>query len=129
MSLWLRRLDSALLQPASASLIVSEGVPVSIQGRGHLFDIAPLDDEAETWVEVAREIQKRDIACVHLSDQLTIAAEGMPQGFSMSLGATYRGTLIAAGGFDRESAERALESGGTGFNRFRSTFHCKSRPS
>lgn len=65
MSLWLRRLDSALLQPASAGLIVSEGVPVSIQSRGHLFDIAPFDDEAETWVEVAREIQKRDIACVH----------------------------------------------------------------
>lgn len=86
-------------------------VGVRISPFGRLFDMAPFDDEAQTWVEVAREIQKRDIAYVHLSDQLTIGAEGMPEGFATSFRETYRGTLIAAGGFDRESAEGALLSG------------------
>lgn len=86
-------------------------VGVRISPFGRLFDMAPFDDEAQTWVEVAREVQQRDIAYVHLSDQLTIGAEGMPDGFARSFRETFRGTLIAAGGFDRESAERALESG------------------
>lgn len=86
-------------------------VGVRISPFGRLFDMASFDDEAETWVEVAREIQKRDIAYVHLSDQLTIGAEGMPDGFAKSFRETYQGTLIAAGGFDRESAEGALISG------------------
>ena len=86
-------------------------VGVRISPFGRLFDMAPFDDEAQTWVEVARGIQQRDIAYVHLSDQLTIGAEGMPDGFARSFRETFRGTLIAAGGFDRESAERALESG------------------
>lgn len=86
-------------------------VGVRISPFGRLFDMAPFDDEAETWVEVAREIQQRDIAYVHLSDQLTIGAECMPEGFATSFRETYRGTLIAAGGFDRDSAVGALVSG------------------
>ena len=86
-------------------------VGVRISPFGRLFDMASFHDEAETWVEIAREIQKRDIAYVHLSDQLTIGAEGMPDGFAKSFRETYQGTLIAAGGFDRESAEGALVSG------------------
>jgi 2,4-dienoyl-CoA reductase-like NADH-dependent reductase (Old Yellow Enzyme family) len=35
----------------------------------------------------------------------------MPEGFATSFRETYRGTLIAAGGFDRDSAVGALVSG------------------
>lgn len=96
---------------AVAAAIGREKVGVRISPFGRLFDMAPFEDEAETWVTVAAELQKRNIAYVHLSDQLTIGAERMPQGFAKQFRASYRGTLIAAGGFDRESAEAALEAG------------------
>jgi 2,4-dienoyl-CoA reductase-like NADH-dependent reductase (Old Yellow Enzyme family) len=68
-------------------------------------------DEAETWVALAAEFEKRKLAYVHLSDQLTIGAEKMPADFAQAFRRTYTGTLIAAGGFVKESAERALQSG------------------
>lgn len=91
--------------------IGAANVGVRISPFGRLFDMAAFDDEAETWVSVASELEKRAIAYVHLSDQLTIGAERMPEGFAKSFRNSYTGTLIAAGGFDRERAEAALESG------------------
>jgi 2,4-dienoyl-CoA reductase-like NADH-dependent reductase (Old Yellow Enzyme family) len=96
---------------AVAAEIGCDKVGVRISPFGRLFDMVPFEDEAETWVTVAIELQKRNIAYVHLSDQLTIGAQGMPDGFAKSFRASYRGTLIAAGGFDRQSAEAALEAG------------------
>jgi hypothetical protein len=71
----------------------------------------PYADEAETWVAAAEAFNERPLAYVHLSDQLTIGAEKMPEGFGHAFRQAYRGTLMAAGGFDRDSAERALASG------------------
>jgi N-ethylmaleimide reductase len=71
----------------------------------------PYADEAETWVTLAGEFEKRGLAYVHLSDQLTIGAEKMPADFATSFRKTYTGTLIAAGGFDKAGAEQALQSG------------------
>jgi 2,4-dienoyl-CoA reductase-like NADH-dependent reductase (Old Yellow Enzyme family) len=96
---------------AVAAEIGRDKVGVRISPFGRLFDMAPFEDEAETWVTVAAELQKRSIAYVHLSDQLTIGAERMPEGFAKNFRESYRGTLIAAGGFDRDSAEAALEAG------------------
>lgn len=96
---------------AVADAIGRGKVGVRISPFGRLFDMAPFDDEAQTWVAVAHAIHQRDIAYVHLSDQLTIGAERMPVGFAQTFRESYQGTLIAAGGFDRESAQAALESG------------------
>lgn len=96
---------------AVADAIGRSKVGVRVSPFGRLFDMAPFDDEAETWVAVARELQNRRIAYVHLSDQLTIGAERMPEGFAQTFRDSYQGTLIAAGGFDRESAVAALASG------------------
>lgn len=96
---------------AVAAAIGRGKVGVRISPFGRLFDMAAFEDEAETWVQVAKALQQRDIAYVHLSDQLTIGAEGMPEGFARTFRASYQGTLIAAGGFARDSAQRALETG------------------
>lgn len=86
-------------------------VGVRISPFGRLFDMEPYADEAETWVAIAAAFEARPLAYVHLSDQLTIGAEKMPEHFAASFRESYRGPLIAAGGFDRSSAERALEVG------------------
>ncbi|WCT74443.1 alkene reductase [Sphingomonas naphthae] len=86
-------------------------VGVRISPFGRLFDMHAYPDEAETWVAAAAAFNARPLAYVHLSDQLTIGAERMPEGFAHAFRQAYRGTLIAAGGFDRDSAEAALKSG------------------
>jgi len=96
---------------AISAEVGSNRVGVRISPFGRLYDMAPFADEAETWVELAGKLQHRQLAYVHLSDQLTIGAEKLPDGFASSFCKTFRGTLIAAGGFDKESGTRALESG------------------
>lgn len=99
---------------AVAAEIGGNRVGVRLSPFGRLYDMAPYADEAETWVALAAELEARSLAYVHLSDQLTIGAEKMPEGFAASFCKTYRGTLIAAGGFDKTSGTRALESGALG---------------
>ncbi|MDF0545902.1 alkene reductase [Sphingobium sp. H39-3-25] len=91
--------------------IGGERVGVRISPFGRLFDMEPYDDEAQTWVALAAAFEARSLAYVHLSDQLTIGAEKMPENFAAAFRKTYRGTLIAAGGFTRETAEEALRTG------------------
>lgn len=84
---------------------------VRIAPYGRLFDMSPYADEEATWIALANEFQNRPLAYVHLSDQLTLGAEQMPEGFAERFRKAYRRTLIAAGGFTLESGEIALEAG------------------
>ncbi|UAK24022.1 alkene reductase [Sphingomonas nostoxanthinifaciens] len=96
---------------AIAAEVGSNRLGVRISPFGRLYSMAPYADEAQTWVTLAAEFEKRGLAYVHLSDQLTIGAEKMPVDFAAAFRTTYTGTLIAAGGFDATSAEQALQSG------------------
>ncbi|TCQ97183.1 alkene reductase [Neorhizobium sp. JUb45] len=86
-------------------------VGVRISPFGRLYDMRPFDDEAETWLCLAEELNFRKPAYVHLSDQLTMGLPGIPDGFAASFCDGFRGTLIAAGGFDREKGEKAIAEG------------------
>ncbi|WCM53240.1 alkene reductase [Pseudomonas sp. WJP1] len=96
---------------ALATEIGSARVGVRLSPFGRLFDMHPYAEEAETWLSLASALNDRDLAYVHLSDQLTIGAEAIPEGFANQFRQAYQGTLIAAGGFNRELAEAALETG------------------
>lgn len=102
-----------LLETADAvsTAIGSNRLGVRISPFGRLNDMRPFADEAETWLQTARELDVRNLAYVHLSDQLTMGLEGIPDGFAARFCERFRGTLIAAGGFDREKAEEALSQG------------------
>jgi 2,4-dienoyl-CoA reductase-like NADH-dependent reductase (Old Yellow Enzyme family) len=91
--------------------IGSNRVSVRLSPFGRLYDMRPYADEKQTWLELAQALTQRELAYVHLSDQLTIGAQGIPEGFATQFRQAYRGTLIAAGGFTRQTAEQALESG------------------
>lgn len=96
---------------AVSEAIGAHRVGVRISPYGHLFECDDFDDEAETWQQAASEFQTRDLAYVHLSDQLTIGANKMPEDFPRKFREIYQGTLIAAGGFDKAHAEQAIASG------------------
>lgn len=59
---------------------------------------------------LAQELGKRNLAYVHLSDQRTLGAD-CDTSFFVQFRKAHAGTLIVAGGFDRNSAEAALQEG------------------
>lgn len=90
--------------------IGSRHVGVRISPFGRLYDMHPFDDEKQTWLALAAELGRRDLAYVHLSDQRTIGAD-CETAFFDEFRKAYPGTLIIAGGFDKTSAEAALKAG------------------
>lgn len=96
---------------ALAAEIGSDRVGVRLSPFGRLFDMHPYAEETDTWLSLASALNERGLAYVHLSDQLTIGAEAIPQGFASRFRQAYQGTLIAAGGFNRALAETVLEQG------------------
>ncbi|WP_251977540.1 alkene reductase [Salinicola avicenniae] len=91
--------------------IGADRVGIRLSPFGRFNDLEAFDDEAETWVAMAGELEARGPVYVHLSDQLTLGAEKIPDGFAERFCETWTGTLIAAGGFDQASGERALVNG------------------
>lgn len=85
-------------------------VGVRISPFGRLYDMHDYDDEAGTWLALAEELGKRNLAYVHLSDQRTLGAD-CETSFFVHFRKAYAGTLIVAGGFDQSSAQAALQEG------------------
>jgi N-ethylmaleimide reductase len=59
---------------------------------------------------LANELSSRRLAYVHISDQETLGEQAIPQDFVDRFRRAYTGTLIPAGGFNRESAQAALDA-------------------
>ncbi|QEI08521.1 alkene reductase [Pigmentiphaga aceris] len=93
-----------------STAIGSQHVGVRISPFGRLYDMHPYDDEKQTWLTLAAELGRRNLAYVHLSDQRTIGAD-CETAFFTDFRKAYPGTLIVAGGFDQDSANAALKAG------------------
>ncbi|MBA5600958.1 alkene reductase [Pectobacterium aroidearum] len=78
---------------------------------GRLFDMHAFDGEEETWLQLAAKLSERSLAYVHLSDQKTLGQQAIPDGFVEKFRAAYDGTLVIAGGFDKQRAEVYLQEG------------------
>ena len=71
----------------------------------------PFADEEDTWLAVADAFSLRQLAYVHLSDQETLGAEAIPAGFVDRFRKRYHGRLVLAGGFEKDTAQAALDAG------------------
>lgn len=96
---------------AIAGAIGGARVGVRVSPFGRLYDLRPYADEEKTWMSVAEAFNDRELAYVHLNYQPTVTAAEVPAGFGERFRKVYKGTLIAAGGFDREIAETELAKG------------------
>jgi 2,4-dienoyl-CoA reductase-like NADH-dependent reductase (Old Yellow Enzyme family) len=94
-----------------SAAIGSKRVGVRIAPFGRLYGIGAFDGELETWTTLAEKLSDRNIAYLHLSDQSTIGGDGIPRNVSEVIRRAYRGTLMSAGGHDKQSAERAIALG------------------
>lgn len=95
---------------AVVAAIGSHRVGIRLSPFNRIFDMPAFEDEADTWMELARELAGRGLAYVHLSNReaiLAAAGEGFIRGFR----AAHDGTLILAGNYTRATAESDLASG------------------
>lgn len=91
--------------------IGSSQTAIRLSPFGRLHDMPAYRDEEETWLTVARELSSRDMAYVHLSDQQSLGETAIEESFLGKFRSAYNGTLILAGGFEKNQAEAALDSG------------------
>ncbi|NGZ85191.1 alkene reductase [Duganella aceris] len=95
---------------AVAAAIGADRVGIRLAPFGRFNDMRPFEQERETWLALASELSKRNLAYVHLSDQETLGEQGIPQGFVAEFRAAYAGTLILAGGYDKQRGVAALDA-------------------
>ena len=86
------------------------GVRISPGGS---FNAMPADDPhmQETFVLLARELDARGIAYLHINDQTTFGLPGIPAGMLQKLRDAFSGTIIVCGGYDAERARQAIDEG------------------
>ncbi|HZJ98283.1 MAG TPA: alkene reductase [Oligella sp.] len=96
---------------AVVAKIGKERTGIRLAPFNRIFDMHAFDGEDETWEALARELSKRDLAYVHISnrDQLVANEEGKAR--LQRFRDNYKGTLILAGLYTQEEAERDVESG------------------
>ncbi|WP_165855125.1 alkene reductase [Marinobacter sp. JSM 1782161] len=86
-------------------------VGIRLSPFGRLHDLGDFDGEEETFLYLARELGKRNIAYVHIMDQASRGAPAMPEGFLAKFREAYNGTLILAGGLDKAKAGELIDAG------------------
>lgn len=79
-------------------------VGVRISPFAHLADLDAFDGEEATWLALSGALAQRDIAYIHASHMGSAA-------FQQRFRACYPGTLMLAGGFDGDSAVKAIAAG------------------
>lgn len=96
---------------ALAGEIGSSRVGIRLSPFGRLYDMQPFDDEENTWLTLARELSKRKLAYVHLSDQKSFIGVGIGKDFLQKFRDAYTGTVILTGSLYQQAGEELIEFG------------------
>ncbi|MCW2834736.1 MAG: nemA [Nocardioides sp.] len=88
----------------------SERVGIRISPIGS-FNGTEDPDGAESGLYVARELARRDLAFLHLSEPDWAGGPQLDDGFRRELRATHPGPIIGAGNYDADKAQRLLDAG------------------
>lgn len=97
---------------AVSNAIGADKTGIRLAPFGRLFDMHGFEGEEKTWLTLAEQLSHRSLAYVHISDQQTLGAQAIPEGFTDKFRHAYQGTLIIAGGFNKARAEAVLQTGG-----------------
>jgi len=78
---------------------------------GRFNDMPAFDDEDETWLAIGAELSGRGVAYVHISDQASLGAQAIPDGFVARFRKAFKGgTLMVAGGYEFKNGQEALDA-------------------
>lgn len=88
-----------------------ERVGIRISPFNRVFDMPAFEGEKESWIELARELSKRSLAYVHISNRDALIANEEGKAFLKQFRKTYAGTLILAGMYTKGEGERDIRDG------------------
>ncbi|MGW0172384.1 alkene reductase [Rhodococcus sp. NPDC003322] len=89
--------------------IGSTRVGVRLSPFSELFDMPAYSETVDTYLYLASELSRRNLAYVHLIDQLPAGGRAVGVDIFTEFRAEYRGTIVLAGGMTRELAEDLME--------------------
>lgn len=96
---------------AVIAAIGADKTAIRLTPYGIMHDL-PLYDEIEaTYAYLAKELDKRNIAFIHLMDQKSRGSLAIPEGFLERFRSNYSGVIILAGGMDKAKSEELIEKG------------------
>lgn len=96
---------------AVVARIGSARVGIRLTPFSRLFDLHAFDGEKETWLALAAELSSRNLAYIHIGNAGSLLATEEGHSFLKEFREVYQGTLIFAGGYTQETAERVLDEG------------------
>ena len=94
-----------------AQAIGKEKTGIRLSPYGVASDMPHYPEIDDTYDYLSKELNKLDIAYIHLVDHSAMGAPAVPLEIKKLIRKNFRNTLILCGGFDKESAEIALENG------------------
>ena len=89
--------------------IGAERTAIRVSPYSGLFDMAQYPEIEATYLCLADELSKRNLAYVHLINQRSRGSFALPPEFLTKFRAHYKGVLILAGGLTRQGAEQLIE--------------------
>ncbi|KGO93594.1 alkene reductase [Flavobacterium subsaxonicum] len=102
-----------LLEATDACIdaIGADRTAIRLTPYGDMHELPHYDSIEATYEYLAKELNARNIAYIHFMDQGSRGSYALPEGFLKRFHQWFRGTVILAGGLDKEKAEARLQSG------------------
>jgi len=96
---------------AAVAAIGADRVGIRLSPYGVVNAAGAYDGVDEQYIELVAELSRLGLLYVHVLDHSAMGTPPVPAGIKAALRAAFDGPFIAAGGFDKTSAERALTGG------------------
>jgi len=96
---------------ATIGTIGAERVGIRLSPYGIFNSTGTYPDQEAQYLALTAELSRLGLAYMHVLDHSAMGAPPVPAEFKIKLRQAFSGVFILAGGFDAESAERALVEG------------------
>jgi N-ethylmaleimide reductase len=96
---------------AVAEAIGKDKTGIRLTPYGVASDMPHYPEIDETYNYLSKELNKIDIAYIHLVDHSAMGAPTVPMEIKKIIRKNFRNVIILCGGFNQESAETAIQSG------------------
>jgi N-ethylmaleimide reductase len=94
---------------ATVAAIGADRVGIRLSPYGVFNSTGAFADLEPQYLALVRELSALGLVYLHVLDHSAMGAPAVPEAFKEQLRSNFAGLFILAGGFDRESAQRALD--------------------
>ena len=94
-----------------AEAIGADKTAIRLSPYGVASDMPHYPEIHDTYVYLSEELNKLEIAYIHLVDHSAMGAPAVPAEMKQAIRNNFKNTIILSGGYDKERAEADIESG------------------